>query len=176
MPLVPILRRRGGFTLIELLVVIAIIAVLIGLVVPAVQKVRAAIARIQCANNVKQMSLATVNMADTNGGLLPPSYGLYPTAALAGVGAPNDGDGGIFLFLLPYIEQGPLYQSCYVARGDGNDNRNGLNPTYSQWTPSVQNSSVKTYICPADYTQTAGRPARQLRRQRAGLPRGLLGA
>ena len=116
---------------------------------------------VQCANNVKQMSPGHGQHGRHQ--RRPAAPVVRPLPHRRGPGRrrrPNDGDGGIFLFLLPYIEQGPLYQSCYVARGDGNDNRNGLNPTYSQWTPSVQNSSVKTYICPADYTQTAGRPAR----------------
>ena len=148
-----VLRWRG-FTLIELLVVIAIIAILIGLLLPAVQKVREAAARMSCSNNLKQMSLGTINMADTYSGSLPPSIGLYPATVATNVGANNNGDGGGLLHLLPFIEQDNLYKSSLV--GAGVDDRNGFLPTYSQWTSQVQNSRVKTYICPSDYTQTGG--------------------
>jgi type II secretory pathway pseudopilin PulG len=141
--------------LIELLVVIAIIAILIGLLLPAVQKVREAAARMSCSNNIKQLSLGNINLADTYGGKLQGSVGLFPTPGPAG----GNSDGGGLIPLLPFIEQDNLYKSCYVANGDNNDNRNGLNPTYSQWTPTIQQSKVKTYICPSDYTQSDGQPA-----------------
>jgi hypothetical protein len=90
------------------------------------QKVREAAARSQCQNNLKQLGLATVNMADTNQGRLPGSIGLYPNPYQA----PNNGDGGIFFFLLPYIEQQNLYNMAYNPSGsNGGGNRNGNNPT-----------------------------------------------
>src|SRR5439155_1454005 len=106
-------RRWRGFTLIELLVVIAIIAILIGLLVPAVQKVREAAARIKCANNLKQMSLATINCSDTYDGKMPPDYGDY--SAQDPTNSSQDGNGSLFFHILPYIEQENLYKAGYVG-------------------------------------------------------------
>ena len=160
------LPKRTAFTLIELLVVIAIIAILIGLLLPAVQKVREAAARMSCSNNLKQLSLASINCADQNGGKLPPGVGLW-----AGNGTPAAGqsDGGLFLHILPYIEQDNLYKASYV-NPDVSDRNGGL-ATYSQWTAPIQQSRVKTYVCPSDYTNTdAMRAHFELRPQWPGLP------
>jgi prepilin-type N-terminal cleavage/methylation domain-containing protein/prepilin-type processing-associated H-X9-DG protein len=104
--------RHPGFTLIELLVVIAIIATLVGLLLPAVQKVREAAARTTCQNNLKQVGLAMHNY-HTAHGHFPPGYTSGPAALPAGAGAEADtGPGwGWATYLLPYLEQDNLYRA-----------------------------------------------------------------
>ncbi|VTT98640.1 Uncharacterized protein OS=Blastopirellula marina DSM 3645 GN=DSM3645_13540 PE=4 SV=1: N_methyl_2: SBP_bac_10 [Gemmataceae bacterium] len=132
---------RPGFTLIELLVVIAIIAVLIGLLFPAVQKVREAAARMKCSNNLKQHALAMHNYHDANG-YLPPGI----TSALIGPDGAATEDRRLWVhYLLPYIEQNALWNAIESARQGGN-NMNGM--WYLPGDP--QAVMVPTWQCPSD--------------------------
>ena len=145
-------RSWRGFTLIELLVVIAIIAILIGLLLPAVQKVREAAARISCSNNIKQMSLATINCADNHDGKLPPGDGLYPSDNPT----PNNAYGSVFFHILPYEEQGNAYNAT-LQQGDPHGSNGpppgqpGAIPTYSPFWNNITMRS-KIYVCPSDPT------------------------
>jgi prepilin-type N-terminal cleavage/methylation domain-containing protein len=125
---------RRGFTLIELLVVIAIIAILIGLLLPAVQKVREAANRARCQNNLKQLGLAVHNAHDTNGAI-PPASGTYGGAYFAPA----------LFHLLPYIEQANVWRAATVG--------GYVVPQWVSPSPSggyLRQTRIPVYQCPSD--------------------------
>jgi prepilin-type N-terminal cleavage/methylation domain-containing protein len=128
-----LIRRWRGFTLIELLVVIAIIAILIGLLLPAVQKVREAAARMSSTNNLKQMGLALHNMNDTQG-VLPLPVGSYPFANTKDPYINANWIGTVHYWMLPFIEQANVQKQMAMNHND------------SWWC----GYNVKTFISPAD--------------------------
>jgi prepilin-type N-terminal cleavage/methylation domain-containing protein len=148
---------RRGFTLIELLVVIAIIAILIGLLLPAVQKIREAANRMSCSNNLHQLAIACHNYHDVNGDL-PPAVQMWSTAVnrtlvnysgdpLAPPPSLNFGPNWIVL-LLPFIEQDNLYNS--VANSISQYKSNGN----SAWR-AIRGQKIKTLMCPSDNAANA---------------------
>jgi prepilin-type N-terminal cleavage/methylation domain-containing protein len=145
--------RRRGFTLIELLVVIAIIAILIGLLVPAVQKVREAAARTQCSNNLKQLGVAAHNYAGAFGTLPPGSLGPLPDlGALANTNGYGFQYVGVLTYLLPYIEQDNVYKMINGSGSVINFDPTTIGPGWwnfaGPWTAA--HTRIKTFHCPSD--------------------------
>ena len=135
-------QKKSGFTLIELLVVIAIIAILIGLLLPAVQKVREAAARTTCVNQLKNISLAVGNYEGT--------FSKFPglsTNATTGASPQDQYNGSLYTQILPYIEQEALQkQLISLASGNGTSTLNQ--------TPA--NNSIKILVCPSDTSVSNG--------------------
>lgn len=128
------MRDRRGFTLIELLVVISIIAILMGLMLPAVQKIRDAAARVRCQNNLKQIALAAHNYET--------QFGYFPAGVKESVpGSPDPpAVSTVFVALLPHLEQDPLYQQWNFTNLSANMGGTGA--------PAA--TALKMLICPSD--------------------------
>ncbi len=152
-------QRRRGFTLIELLVVIAIIAVLIALLLPAVQAAREAARRAQCMNNLKQLGLGMHNYESANN--------VYPSAIIYGPGGgmpgsvcgTSPGFGGNcqntpwFVLMLPYIEQGPLYNAFNASIGIEGPNIGPL-PAGFLINVTIYTTKIASFQCPSDNQST----------------------
>ena len=146
------LRNRSAFTLIELLVVIAIIAILIGLLLPAVQKIREAAARMKCSNNLKQIALASHNYASARGVLPPGSLDQLP------YGDPTydfnlNQSTGVLYHLLPYLEQDNLFRMANV--GNPYSDYDQLTARRPFWAGvgnfwNAAQTRVNSFLCPSD--------------------------
>jgi prepilin-type N-terminal cleavage/methylation domain-containing protein len=130
---------RIAFTLIELLVVIAIIAILIGLLLPAVQRIRESANRIQCANNEKQLILAIHLYADSNDGRLPPANFYQVVNPMTG----NAAEGSAFYAMLPFYEQATVFRAF---------TQDIPNPGYL----STESTPLAIHVCPSDPTTHGG--------------------
>jgi prepilin-type N-terminal cleavage/methylation domain-containing protein/prepilin-type processing-associated H-X9-DG protein len=142
---------RRAFTLIELLVVLAIIAVLIGLLLPAVQKVREAANRTTCANHLKQLGLAC-HSYESHQGQLPPGYlGPIPNEREFGADAERMQHAGLLVYLLPYVEQDHVYRRLQIDL-----NPHSLGPAWytNQTNWQLAQTRIKLFECPSDNIAT----------------------
>lgn len=158
--------RRSAFTLIELLVVIAIIAILIGLLVPAVQQVRAAAARTTCQNNMKQIGLALHNY-HTQYGAFPPCATNFKTNPNPANPLGNQRQGhSVFTFILPFIDQDAVYKQIRLDRSVLDPANLPAIPGVPLPANNVFLAKIPVYICPSnpgpgtsDYGPSLGMPA-----------------
>jgi prepilin-type N-terminal cleavage/methylation domain-containing protein/prepilin-type processing-associated H-X9-DG protein len=152
-------RRRSAFTLIELLVVIAIIAILIGLLLPAVQKVREAGSRLQCQNNLKQIGLALHNYHDVNKAF---PFGKGPDYTKSRPGSAAYARWSVHSQILPYMEQDNLYKSIDFTYPPDTPGMFGAIPFMPPYTnPGSINlaqcqAPIKIFICPSDVSPSGG--------------------
>ena len=164
-------RKRSGFTLVELLVVIAIIGILIGMLLPAIQQVREAARRTQCSNNLRQITLATLNYESAFMNFPAGRMGLEaptPPDLARAPRATNANGTSLFVTILPFIDQQNAFENLHVNELNLLGHRTGvLFPGVDPWDPtdtspenlaaiSVLQTQLPSYVCPSDTLEPLG--------------------